>query len=179
MNGIHYIKATDMDQQIRRMDILGETEHSPIRILLQHVAKETSWDNPMIQAELAMPQKGFMAWFKRKILRRDEASLAQNTAAHLSQGIIAQDFQVLYQIVRQRDDLQNKSLLDEYLVLLGKMRSQFNDLKSSGDIGPASMALLRQTIYEQNSIFNLSQKFVTEKCLQEARNSINKSCKRF
>ncbi|WP_284880452.1 type VI secretion system membrane subunit TssM [Acinetobacter variabilis] len=163
LNGIHYIKATDMDQQIRRMDILGETEHSPIRILLQRVAKETSWDNPMIQAELAMPQKGFMAWFKRKILRRDEASLAQNTAAHLSQGIIAQDFQVLYQIVRQRDDLQNKSLLDEYLVLLGKMRSQFNDLKSSGDIGPASMALLRQTIHEQNSIFNLSQKFVTEK----------------
>ncbi|MCU7226239.1 hypothetical protein OC498_15350, partial [Acinetobacter bohemicus] len=39
------------------------------------------------------------------------------------------------------------------------------DLKSSGDIGPASMALLRQTIHEQNSIFNTSQKFVSEKML--------------
>ncbi|WP_432209867.1 ImcF-related family protein, partial [Acinetobacter variabilis] len=163
LNGIHYAKAADMNQQIRQMDILGETEHSPIRILLQRVAKETSWDNPMVQAELATPQKGFMAWFKRKILRHDEKNLAQDAATHLSQGIIAQDFQVLYQIVRQRDDLQNKSLLDEYLVLLGKMRSQFSDLKSSGDIGPASMALLRQTIHEQNSTFNLSQKFVTEK----------------
>src|SRR5690606_1831929 len=105
------------------------------------------------QAELATPQKGFMAWFKRKILRHDEKNLAQNAATHLSQGIIAQDFQVLYQIVRQRDDLKNKSLLDEYLALLGKMRSQFNDLKSSGDIGPASMAILRQTIHEQNSTF--------------------------
>ena len=165
LSGIHYAKAADMNQQIRQMDVLGESEHSPIRKLLQRAAKETSWDNPVVQAELAIPQKGFMAWFKRKVLRRDEVHLAQNSGSLLSQGMIAKDFQALYQIVRQRDDLQNKSLLDEYLQSVGKMRSQFNDLKSSGDIGPASMALLRQTIHEQNSIFNTSQKFVSEKML--------------
>jgi type VI secretion system protein ImpL len=163
LSGIHYTKATDMNQQIHQIEMLGEIEHSPIRKLLQRAARETSWDSPVVQAESAMSQKGFLAWFKRKILKRDETSLAQSSAAHLSQGMIAKDFQVLYQIVRQRDDLQNRSLLDEYLLLLGKIRSQFNDLKSSGDIGPMSVVLVRQTIHEQNSIFNSSQKFVSEK----------------
>jgi hypothetical protein len=77
--------------------------------------------------------------------------------------MIAKDFQIFYQIVRTRDDLQNRSLLDEYMQSLAKIRSRFNDLKSSGDIGPASMMLLKQTVDEQNSIFNITQKFVDEK----------------
>lgn len=70
---------------------------------------------------------------------------------------------MFYQIVRSRDDLQNRSLLDEYMQSMAKVRSRFNDLKSSGDIGPASMILVKQTIDEQNSIFNITQKFVDEK----------------
>lgn len=163
LNAIHYAKAGDFNQQIKQMDLLGEPEHSPIRILIQHVAQETSWDNPMVQAELAVPQKGFIAWFKRKVLNRDEAKQVQQANSPLQHGVIAREFQMFYQMVRQRDDLQNQSLLDGYMQSMAKVRSQFNDLKSSGDIGPASMALVKQTIHEQNSIFNTSQKFVAEK----------------
>lgn len=163
LNAIHYAKAGDFNQQIKQMDLLGEPEHSPIRILIQRVAQETSWDNPMVQAELAVPQKGFIAWFKRKVLNRDEAKQVQQANSPLQHGVIAREFQMFYQMVRQRDDLQNQSLLDGYMQSMAKIRSQYNDLKSSGDIGPASMALVKQTIHEQNSIFNTSQKFVAEK----------------
>src|SRR5690606_7515146 len=163
LNAIHYAKTTDFNQHTRQIDILGEPENSPIRKVMQRVAQETSWDNPVVQAELAVPQKGFIAWFKRKVLQRDDVKLAQNSASHLSHGVISKDFQLFYQIVRSRDDLQNRSLLDEYMQSMAKVRSRFNDLKSSGDIGPASMILVKQTIDEQNSIFNITQKFVDEK----------------
>lgn len=163
LGAIYYAKAGDFNQQTYQIDILSEPENSPIRKVIQRVAQETSWDNPMVQAELAVPQKGFIAWFKRKILQRHDGKLAQNSASTFSQGMIAKDFQIFYQIVRTRDDLQNRSLLDEYMQSLAKIRSRFNDLKSSGDIGPASMMLLKQTVDEQNSIFNITQKFVDEK----------------
>src|SRR5690606_5880794 len=115
LNAIHYAKTTDFNQHTRQIDILGEPENSPIRKVIQRVAQETSWDNPVVQAELAVPQKGFIAWFKRKVLQRDDVKLAQNSASHLSHGVISKDFQLFYQIVRSRDDLQNRSLLDEYM----------------------------------------------------------------
>ena len=163
LNAIHYAKAADFNQQIKQMDLLGEPEHSPIRILIQRVAQETSWDNPVVQAELAVPQKGFIGWFKHKVLNRDEVKQVQQANSQLGHGVIAREFQMFYQMVRQRDDLQNQSLLDGYMQSMAKIRSQFNDLKSSGDIGPPSMALVKQTIHEQNSIFNTNQKFVAEK----------------
>ena len=163
LNAVHYAKAGDFNQQIKQIDILGEPENSPIRTLIQHVAKETSWDNPVVQAELAVPQKGFIAWFKRKVLNRDAEKQAQLASNQLGHGVIAREFQVFYQMARHRDDLQNQSLLDGYMLSISKIRSQFNDLKSSGDIGPASMALVKQTIHEQNSIFNTTHKFVAEK----------------
>ncbi len=160
LNAVHYAKAEDFNQQIKQIDILGEPENSPIRRLIQRAAKETSWDNPQVQAELAVPQKGFIGWFKRKVLNREESQQANR---QLANGPIAHEFQVFYQMVRQRDDLQNQSLLDGYMQSMAKIRSQFNDLKSSGDIGPASMALLKQTIHAQDSIFNTTHKFVIEK----------------
>lgn len=65
--------------------------------------------------------------------------------------------------MRKRDDQQNKSLLDEYMQSISQIRSKLNDLRSAGDVGPASMALAKQTITDQNSVFNMTQKFVDEK----------------
>lgn len=163
INAVHYAKGKDLAQQMRVIDVLGEPENSPIRALLERIAKETSWDDPVIQSELATPQKGFVAWFKRKILNRDESQTAQMNTAVMSQGVISKEFNMYYQLVRKRDDLQNKSLLDEYLLSLGQVRSKFNDLKSAGDTGPATMALVKQTINDQNSVFNSTQKYVDEK----------------
>lgn len=162
LNAVYYAKKPDFAQQRTAIDLLGEPQNSPIRTLIERTAKETSWDNPVVQAELAAPQKGFVAWFKRKVMRQDADQAAQQAATQ-AQGAISKEFNVFYQLVRKRDDQQNKSLLDEYLDSLAQVRSKFNDLKNAGDIGPNSMGLVKQTINEQTSVFNLTQKLVDEK----------------
>jgi type VI secretion system protein ImpL len=162
LNSIHYAKTNDFKQQAKNIELLGEPENSPIRSIVNHIAKETSWDNPIVQAELAAPQTDFVAWFKAKVLSHDEAKVAQQKT-NQAQGMISKEFQMFYQMVRKRDDQQNKSLLDEYMQSLAQVRSKFNDLKSAGDIGPTAITLVKQTINDQNSVFNSSQKVIDEK----------------
>src|SRR5699024_3278052 len=92
----------------------------------------------------------------------DDAHIAQQ-ASNQAQTVISKEFSMFYQMVRKRDDQQNKSLLDEYMQSLAQVRSKFNDLKSAGDIGPSAMTLVKQTINDQNSVFNATQKIVDEK----------------
>lgn len=162
LNGVHYAKATQFSQQVKNIDVLGEPQNSPIRTFLDRVAIETNWDNPVVQAELAAPQKGFIAWFKRKVLNRDDDKLKQQ-AMSKAQGQISQQYQMFYQLVRKRDDQQNKSLLDEYLENLAQVRSKFNELKNAGEIGPSAITLVKQTINDQTSVFNVTQKLIDEK----------------
>lgn len=164
LNGIYYTKAPQFSQQSKNIDILGEPQNSPIRILFERIAIETNWDNPVVQAELAVPQKGFIAWFKRKVLNRSDAQMSQQVS-NKAQGPISQEYQMFYQLVRKRDDQQNKSLLDEYMQNLAQVRSKFNDLKNAGEIGPSAMALVKQTISDQNSVFNTAQKHIDERML--------------
>ncbi|RKG33200.1 type VI secretion system membrane subunit TssM [Acinetobacter guerrae] len=164
LNGIHYAKTDQFNQQVKNIDRLGEPQNSPIRILMNRIAAETSWDNPIVQAELAAPQKGFVAWFKRKILQRDDKRLSEQALVK-AQGPISQEYQVFYQLVRKRDDQQNKSILDEYMDNLAQVRSKFNELKNAGEIGPTAMTLIKQTINDQTSVFNVTQKQIDEKML--------------
>jgi type VI secretion system protein ImpL len=113
LNAVHYAKGTDFKSDARIVEILGEPQNSPIRIFIERVTKETSWDNPVVQAELAAPQTGFIAWFKRKVLGQGKTEDVQR-ASNQQQGQISQQFQVFYQLIRKRDDLQDKSLLDDY-----------------------------------------------------------------
>lgn len=159
---IHYPKARNFTEEIKQINVLAEPKNSPIRILIERIAKETNWDNPTIQAELATPKTGFTTWFKLKILRQEENTKAPNNPSQAS-GQISQAFNVFYQFVRRRDDQQNQSLLDEYLQNLSQLRSQFNQLKTSGDMGPNALALVKATINEQKSVFNTVQRNVDEK----------------
>ena len=164
LSGMHYAKADQFPQQVKHIDILGEPQNSPIRGLLQRIAVETNWDNPLVQAELAVPDKGFVAWFKRKVLNNSDERAAAK-AMNKAQGAISQEYQMFYQLVRKRDDLQDKSLLDEYMNHLAQVRSKFNDLKTAGEIGPNASMLVKQTLNDQNSVFNTTQKYVDEKMM--------------
>lgn len=167
LNGMYFAKANDFAQQVKNIDALGEPKNSPIRTLFDRVAAETNWDNPVVQAELATPQKGFVGWFKTKVLSQDSKELSKQ-ALDRAQGPISQQYQAFYQIVRKRDDQQNKSLLDEYLEQLSQVRSKFNDLKNAGDIGPSAVNLVKQTVNDQTSVFNVVQKQIDEKMLMGA-----------
>ncbi len=163
---------------MKNIDVLGEPQNSPIRTFLDRVAIETNWDNPVVQAELAAPQKGFIAWFKRKVLNRDDDKLKQQ-AMSKAQGQISQQYQMFYQLVRKRDDQQNKSLLDEYLENLAQVRSKFNELKNAGEIGPSAITLVKQTINDQTSVFNVTQKLIDEKISVGANEWISRCCNAF
>lgn len=165
LTAIHYAKGEDFAAQAKIIDILGEPQTSPIRTLIDRIAKETSWDNPIVQAELAAPQTGFVAWFKRKVLNQNSQDAAAKKAIQQVQGDIAQAFDVFYQLVRKRDDQQNKSLLDEYFANLSQVRSKFNEFKNAGDVGPSALTLVKQTINEQTTIFNVTQKTIDEKII--------------
>ncbi|MEK5764465.1 type VI secretion system membrane subunit TssM, partial [Acinetobacter junii] len=117
---------------------------------------------PIVQAELAVPEKGFVAWFKRKVLNNSDDKVAAQ-AVDKAQGVISQEYQMFYQLVRKRDDQQGKSLLDEYMTNLALVRSKFNELKNAGEVGPSAMTLVKQTLNEQTSVFNQTQKIVDEK----------------
>jgi type VI secretion system protein ImpL len=163
LNGIYYAKNDQFAQQVKTIDILGEPQNSPIRRLLQRIAIETNWDNPIVQAELAVPEKGFVAWFKRKVLNNsDDKAAAQ--AVNKAQGAISQEYQMFYQLVRKRDDLQDKSLFDEYMSNLAQVRSKFNDLKTAGEIGPSAMGLVKQTLMIKLQSL-IPQKYVDEKMM--------------
>lgn len=162
LGAIYYAKAQNFAEETKKVDALAEPQNSPIRILVERIAKETSWDNPAVQAELATPKTGFIAWFKRTILRQDLDKSVQKNKSQ-AQGQISQSFNVFYQLIRKRDDQQNRSLLDEYLQGYAQVRSQFNQLKTSGDIGPSALTLVKTTINEQKSVFNSTQKIVDEK----------------
>ncbi|RKG36882.1 type VI secretion system membrane subunit TssM [Acinetobacter rongchengensis] len=164
INATHYAKGADFVQQTKIMDVLGEPQNSPIRTYIDRVAKETSWDNPVVQAELAAPQTGFIAWFKRKVLGQGKSEDIQR-ASNQAQGQISQQFQIFYQLVRKRDDLQNQSLLDDYFQNMAQVRSKLNDLRSAGDFGPNALALAKLTINDQTSVFNTTQKVVDEKLI--------------
>lgn len=164
LNGIHYAKTDQFNQQVKQLDLLGEPQNSPIRKLLQRIAVETNWDNPIVQAELAVPEQGFMAWFKDKVLRQSNDKAAAQ-AALKAQGAISQEYQMFYQLLRKRDDLQDQSLFDVYMNNLAQVRSKLNDLQTAGEIGPSAMALFKQTIHDQNSVFNTTQKYVDEKMM--------------
>jgi type VI secretion system protein ImpL len=84
INATHYAKGADFVQQAKVMDVLGEPQNSPIRTYIDRVAKETSWDNPVVQAELAAPQTGFVAWFKRKVLGQVKRMISN--ASNQAQG---------------------------------------------------------------------------------------------
>lgn len=70
---------------------------------------------------------------------------------------------MFYQLVRKRDDQQGKSLLDEYMTNLALVRSKFNELKNAGEVGPSAMTLVKQTLNEQTSVFNQTQKLLMKK----------------
>lgn len=163
LSAVHYTKGEDFISQAKIIDVLGEPQTSPIRLFFDRVAQETSWDNPIVQAELAVPKTGFVAWFKRTILSQNSHDEATKKAIQQMQGDIAQAFDPFYQLVRKRDDQQNKSLLDEYLINLSQIRSKFNDFKNSGDVGPSALGLVKQTINEQTTVFNSTQKYIDEK----------------
>jgi hypothetical protein len=69
MQGISVHDFASFDQAVVHMNRLGDPSNSPIGVLLHTLYEQTSWDNPsLVNERLAKGQKGFLEWFKQRIL---------------------------------------------------------------------------------------------------------------
>lgn len=164
IHAVRYTPADQFNQNMKNIELLSDSEQSPIRLFVERVVQETSWDNPAVQAELAANQPGFMAWFKRTILRQGQSGQTDRAVVQVK-GELAQDFIPFFQMLRNRDDLQNKSLLQIYLENFTQIRSKMSELVNAGDVGPGALLLLQQTMNEKNTVFNQEQKYIDEKMM--------------
>lgn len=169
LQGVNVEKFRNFDDAVKHMDQLGDPSRSPLKLLMDALYDQTSWDNPSILNErLGRTQAGFMAWFKQTILRQAPSRVEVNlnlTAgqAAIPMGPIGKEFAGLQRVMMSRDS--NPSLMKDYLNALGKVRSKFNQIKNQGDPGPALKTLMADTLNEGNSELSAALKFVDEQML--------------
>ncbi len=151
MQGISVHDFASFDQAVVHMNRLGDPSNSPIGVLLHTLYEQTSWDNPsLVNERLAKGQKGFLEWFKQRILSVTPSPTPVNLNvtlggdARIPMGPIGQEFESLHRLMKPRDS--QEPLIRHYLASLSKIRSRFNQMKTQGDAGPASRQFMMQTL---------------------------------
>jgi type VI secretion system protein ImpL len=157
---------------VNAMNTLGDPQNSPLRVLLQKVYDETSWDNPsLVKQGLQSAKGGFVAWFKRVILGRqprgitvdvDDAKLPDGNRP-LKTGPVGAAFAGVAQIMVARD--HDPALFDNYLAMLAKLRTRLNAIKNQGDPGPGARKLMAQTLNGSSSELSDGLNLVDEQML--------------
>lgn len=157
LQGISVDEFGDFDRAVNHINLLGDPAESPLRSLMAEVYRQTSWDNTALtNARLGKAQTGFVAWFKRAILRRRPAGVNLDLDVdvpagqmEIPMGAVGRSFAGVARLMQDRDG--QPSLMDTYLHTLGSIRSRFNDIKNQGDPGPGALELMRQTLDGGNS----------------------------
>ncbi|WP_367108798.1 type VI secretion system membrane subunit TssM [uncultured Psychrobacter sp.] len=183
-----YIRdSEDFEDHAMLLNQLSNSAESPLKTLYETVDRQTQWDN---QAALsatsgAGSRRSFVNWFKQTILRQSPAELRQAeaalnngssneeaSAAPASSGVIAQEFSSIHALVTPREDNQDLSLLDNYLASLGNIRTRFNNIARSGDIGPDALLFASQTLSPDGSELTKSLQILDEQILSQANSEI-------
>ena len=89
-----------------------------------------------------------------------------------SSGVIAQEFSSIHALVTPREENQDLSLLDSYLVSLGDIRTRFNNIARSDDIGPDALLFASQTLSPEGSELTKSLQILDEQILSQANSEI-------
>lgn len=151
MQGVTVNDFAGFEQAVVHMNRLGDPSQSPIGVLFQTLYQQTSWDNPsVLNDRLAQGQKGFIEWFKQKILGMAPAAVPVNLTigvgqdAQIPMGPIGKEFASLHRLMAPREG--GEPLLRHYLAALSRVRTRFNQMKTQGDPGPASRQFMLQTL---------------------------------
>jgi type VI secretion system protein ImpL len=167
--GISVAGFADFDAAVEAMSRLGDPQLSPMGQLLKTLYDQTAWDNPSaVNRGLEKAQTGFIAWFKRSILRMQPSRVqvdlnVSSDKAGVAMGPIGEAFSGVARMVAERDGAEPLSTI--YLKQLSKLRSRLNQLKNQGDPGPGAMLLMRQTIEGAGSELADTLRFVDEQML--------------
>lgn len=168
MQGVTVRDFPNFDQAVTRMNRLGDPAASPVGKLVQALYDQTSWDNPsLLNERLAKGQRSFIEWFKQSILRMAPSRVEMRVdvtsgQAVVPMGPIGKEFSGLLRLMYTRDN--SPTLMRNYLEALSKVRTRFNQIKNQGDPGPASRALMMETL-EGNSELAQALRLVDEQML--------------
>lgn len=168
---------------------LSNATESPLKTLFETVDRQTQWDNQALNqtsGNSSQSRRSFIDWFKQTILRQSPAELRQAEAAvgsssrssdatptpQAASGVIAQEFSSIHALVTPREDNQDLSLLDNYVASLGNIRTRFNNIARSGDIGPDALLFASQTLSPEGSELTKSLQILDEQILSQANSEI-------
>lgn len=186
-----YIRdSKGFDDHAVLLNQLSNATESPLKTLFETVDRQTQWDNKSTSsssADGAQSRRSFVTWFKQTILRQSPAELRQAeammgnnqsspnaTTAPVNSGLIAQEFSAIHNLVTPREDNQNLSLLDNYLASLGHIRTRFNNIARSDDIGPDALLFASQTLSPEGSELTKSLQILDEQILSQANSEMKK-----
>ena len=176
VQGITIPDFADFDAAVTQMNRLGDTQDSPIALVLRRLHDETSWDNPgPVNEGISRYTRGAVEWFKQAVLRQAPAPINVNVNApaglgEIPLGPIGREFQGLTRIMISRDG--SASLIDAYLASLSKVRTRLNQMKNQGDTGHLSRQLMQQTLEGSGSELADAQRLVDEQMLSGLGDSL-------
>jgi type VI secretion system protein ImpL len=169
MQGISVQEFQGFEQAVQRMNRLGDPAASPLAVLLRTVNEQTAWDNPsLLNDKLTQGRAGVVAWFKSAVLGMAPAAPNVHVQLEVGKGLevpmgpIGQRFAGINRVMAPRDG--GRSLAQSYLGALSGVRTRFNQMKTQGDVGPASRQFMLQTLEGQGELAD-ALKLVDEQLL--------------
>lgn len=172
MQGITIADFGSFDKAVSSMNRLGDPVSSPLNGLVQTLYRETAWDNPSLANQgLQNARHGLAEWFRTTLLRQSPAQVSINISMGAGKpgerqlGAIGKEFAAIANLAVARGENKEASLMNGYLAQLSKVRTRFNQIKNSGDIGPASRQLMQATLDGSNSELADALKYVDESML--------------
>ncbi|WP_372862615.1 type VI secretion system membrane subunit TssM [Psychrobacter sp.] len=184
LSQVYVRDSTGFDDHAVLLNQLSNATESPLKTLFETVDRQTQWDNKAANQAAGNggeSRRSFVNWFKQTILRQSPAELRQAEAAmssnaapvaQASSGVIAQEFSSIHALVTPREENQDLSLLDSYLVSLGDIRTRFNNIARSDDIGPDALLFASQTLSPGGSELTKSLQILDEQILSQANSEI-------
>ncbi|WP_201597137.1 type VI secretion system membrane subunit TssM [Psychrobacter vallis] len=189
LSQVYVRDSTGFDDHAVLLNQLSNATESPLKTLFETVDRQTQWDNKaamQTSTSNGESRRSFVNWFKQTILRQSPAELRQAEAAMnnasssnpaapatpAQSGVIAQAFASIHTLVTPREDNQNLSLLDNYLTSLGDIRTRFNNIARSADIGPDALLFASQTLSPEGSELTKSLQILDEQILSQANSDI-------
>ena len=187
LSQVYIRESTDFQDHAVLLSQLSDPKESPLMAFFQTLDTQTHWDGVAATdaVDESTAKRSFLDWFKQTILRQSPSEVQQVEAAvsanrssagspapAKASGIISQEFAFIHALVVKREDNQNESLLNRYLTSLGDIRTRFNNIARSDDIGPDALLFASQTLSNEGSELTKSLQILDEQILSQANSEI-------
>jgi len=152
----------DISQAARMLERLADPQKSPLKLVLQRVTYETSWDNP-IQVS------GVVEDARKKItdtgLVRTQTPQIPNFSQEKSYGPLGRQFASLA-AVTESDKQGGTPHLVSYLQHLSRLKGQLNPIATSDDPSSAALKLVLATLSGTGSEFSETMQYIDNTLIQ-------------